>query len=128
VLAGALLTCTSVGVALATGNGVEVRGPAHARVHVAYAISFHGTVDEKVRWYLFVDYHRCGPNPAVEHTRANGIYGTFPKGDFHHRSPGWTSSQAGTDHACVYLTKRSAPFNGATGVIAHSFATYQINP
>lgn len=127
VLSAGVVIVACVGVALATGYSVGMKAPAHAKMGVPYSVSFHGTAAQSVRWYLFVDYHRCGANPAVEHLRAAGADGTLRRGKFHHTSSGWTSSRRGTDHACVYLAKLSAPFNGSKGVLAHSFASYRIH-
>ena len=124
-VAVAITGAVFAGSALAAGNSVRVKLQGTPKAGKRYGFVITGNAVRNARLYLFVDYVRCGPNPAVEHARANGNIWTV-RGRFTRTSTGWSSKVRGADHACVYLTKRSAKRNGAHGVLAHAFLTYQV--
>jgi hypothetical protein len=140
LVAGLALAAT--GTALAAGSSLHVKAP-HAKVkkqkhcpdHLSrcaiYDITVVGSASTSAHLYVFIDSHKCGPNPAVEFSRS-GPYGTaygyFWKkisGRFK-RSAGFSTITAVKDHACTYLASESAPKNSAHGVVARSFRTYKV--
>jgi hypothetical protein len=125
-LAGAILAIACVGSALASANRAEIKVPKRAKAGVAYAVTIHGHAAALARLYLFIDYHKCGANPAVEHQRANGVYWTV-QGKFSKTSHGWRTPTKGPDHACVYLVNPSAPIDSPLGVLVRSRAKYRIH-
>jgi hypothetical protein len=126
VLAAAILATACAGSALASGNRAHVKVPKHAKAGVAYAVTIGGHTAAIARLYLFIDYHKCGANPAVEHQRANGVYWTV-QGTFTKTSHGWRTPTKGPDHACVYLVKPSAPIDSPLGVLVRARAKYRIH-
>jgi hypothetical protein len=126
-LACAIVVAAFVGVALAAGNTVHVHPPADAKLNVAYSVSITGHTAGSERLYLFIDFHKCGATPAVEHQRANGDIWTLPGGKYKRTAKGWRSSLRGPDHACAYVQKLSQPVNSGAGILAHSFAGYTIH-
>jgi hypothetical protein len=126
VLAVAILAVACVGSAQASGNRAHIKVPKHAKAGVAYAVGIQGHAAAIARLYLFIDYHKCGANPAVEHQRANGVYWTV-RGTFAKTSHGWRTPTKGPDHACVYLVKPSAPIDSALGVLVRARAKYRIH-
>jgi hypothetical protein len=126
VLAAAVLAIGCVGSAVASDNHADVKVPKRAKAGVAYAVTIHGHAAAVARLYLFIDYHQCGANPAVEHQRANGVYWTV-KGTFAKTSHGWRTPTKGPDHACVYLVNPSAPIDSPLGVLVRAHAKYRIH-
>ncbi len=131
-LTAAILVTACVGTALAAGNSVHAKPPKNVKVNANYKIKIHGSAPNGGQLYLFIDYHKCGASPAAEYARtgnggsAYGLYWASVHGTFS-RSGGFSSHVVGQDHACVYLTNASAPKNGTTGILAHSFKGYKIH-
>jgi hypothetical protein len=125
-LAGAILAIACVGSALASGNRAQIKVPKRAEAGVSYAVTIHGHTAALARLYLFIDYHKCGANPAVEHQRANGVYWTV-QGKFSKTSRGWRTPTKGPDHACVYLVNPSAAIDSPLGVLMRARAKYRIH-
>lgn len=126
-LAAALVVLGFAGAAVARGgNRVHVRVPKHAKLNRYYSISLHGSAAKTERLYLFLDYHGCGANPAVEHARANGdvwiVHGSFNEVAKH-----WRSSLRGVDHACAYLQRASKPENSRGGIVARASKAYRVH-
>jgi hypothetical protein len=120
------LAAVGAGTALAAGaNRIRLTVPKHARIKHSYSLALGGHAATSERLYLFVDYHRCGRNPAVEHRRAPGYYWTVD-GSFHEVSRGWTSHLRGVDHSCGYLQKLSEPLNAPGGILARAQRSYRI--
>jgi hypothetical protein len=126
VLTAAILGTACVGSALASSNHAHVKVPKHAKAGAAYAVTVRGHTAKIARLYLFIDYHTCGANPAVEHQRANGVYWTV-QGAFTKTSRGWRTPTKGPDHACVYLVNPSAPIDSPLGVLVRARAKYRIH-
>jgi hypothetical protein len=114
-----------VGTAVASSNSVQVTPPSSVPAKTLYSISLSGHAARKERLYLFVDYHKCGANPQVEHSRASGDY-WYVNGDFTEVAKGWYARKTGKDHVCAFLQKKSQAVNAAGGVTAHAFKAYQI--
>jgi hypothetical protein len=125
-LTGAVLAIACVGSAVASDYHAEVKVPKRAKAGVAYAVTIDGHAAAVARLYLFIDYHKCGANPAVEHQRANGVY-WMVHGKFTKTSHGWRTPTKGPDRACVYLVDPSAPIDSALGVLVRAHAKYRIH-
>lgn len=126
VLTGPILAVAGVGSALASANHADIKVPKRAKAGVAYAVTIRGHAAASARLYLFIDYHTCGANPAVEHQRANGVYWTV-QGKFSKTSHGWRTPTKGPDHACVYLVNPSEPIDSPLGVLVRARAKYRIH-
>jgi hypothetical protein len=113
--------------ALAGGDRVRVSVPSYVQRNVAYSITLRGFVVGRARLYLFVDYRRCGPNPAVEHARANGTIWSVVHGRFKVVDRGWLAHLRGIDHACGYLQRLSEPRNAAGGILARGSVAYRVH-
>src|SRR5581483_4449638 len=102
-IGGALFAISCVGTALATGNSVQVHTPVTVPDGKTYSITLRGSAAQMERLYLFVDVHKCGRNPSVEHGRATGFIWTV-SGTFKQVSRGWVVHHyVGLDHACAFL-------------------------
>ncbi len=134
VVAGVMATA-----AWAAGNTVSVKPPSNAKVSPStcssstptgcrvFSISLSGHAKTSARLYMFLDYHACGANPAVEYDSGDAGYVWGVSGSFHKVSKGWYSDKSGTDHVCAYLQKPSQPENSAGGILAHRFARFTIH-
>jgi hypothetical protein len=129
LIAFGLVAVFAAGTALAAGaNRIRLGAPRDARSGVGYTVSVSGHAAKEERLYLFVDYHACGRNPAIE-TVHGGVYGVHwivKRGKFHERLR-VTSTGVGTDHLCAYLQKRSEPLNAPGGILARAHLSYRIH-
>ncbi len=121
-----MVTAASVGTAIASGNSIHIRVPSGATAGVQYSVKLHGFAAHSERLYMFIDHHKCGANPAVEHARANGDYWTV-NGSYHKVSSGWSSPVVGKQHVCGYLQSLSKPLNAAGGVLAHTSKSFMVS-
>lgn len=100
------------------------------RSDVGYSIKVRGYALGPARLYLFIDFHRCGPNPAVErrHGADGVIFYVIHRGHFstvrHERSH---VTRDLTDHACAYLQDQSLPVNSPGGILARGSVAYRVH-
>jgi hypothetical protein len=128
VLTGAILAFGLAGSAIAGGDSLGLKVPAHAKVQRLYKVTVHGHAATNERLYLFIDVFKCAKNPHAERVAHSAPgYFWYVKGSFSKTTKWrWNSPNPVTDHACAYLQDPSQPLNAAGGVVAHAFKHYRI--
>jgi hypothetical protein len=96
-------TGTPKSVRARLANRVAIAIPGPVRAGRIYNVVLSGVSASHATAYLFVDYAGCAATLAGERRRAAAASDSYGVRGGFSEVTGWSSSSAGTDHACAYL-------------------------